>query len=133
MTVLASLATGVSWNAAALTQIISVTGPDTAVTLQPSTHMGTTGMKETVVPTVVNLGTVTVEKFYDGDDTVDIAMITDCEAKTTRALVITETDGTPKTKTASTTYIQSISFGRTFDGLATMTVVFKISGAVTHA
>lgn len=128
-----ALATAVTWNAAAITGITSVNGPTEKVDFVDTSNMLTTGGKKTFLPTLVDTGEVTIELLFDGDDTVHIALYVDMEAKTVRALVITETDPTPKVRTMATAYVQSFTWTRDYKEAVKATVVFKVSGAVTHA
>jgi len=116
----------------AVPQIRNLNGPDESIDVADTTNMDTVGGKRTFIPTLVNSGTISLEIEYDPDDVAHTSLITDAEAKTSRAFEITETDPTPKTK-AGTGIITAVSFARDFSGVLMMNVSIQVTGAITHA
>jgi predicted secreted protein len=132
MSVLKALGSSITWNAVAVTQCKSIDGPAVSIATEKTTNMDSAGGKDTFLPTTVDQGKITLEIEFDPDDVVHKALIADCEGKTPRAFVITETDPTPTTR-SGTGIIATYDIKREFAGVLLMSVSIQVSGAIVHA
>jgi hypothetical protein len=135
MTVLRALGTIFKWHngtlLVAVTQIKSIGGPAVSVAMEKSSNMDTVGWKDTFLATTVDQGKITLEIEFDPDDVMHKQLISDAEARISRAFELDETDAIPTTR-SGTGIITSYDIKRDFAGLLTMSVAIQVNGAITH-
>jgi hypothetical protein len=130
-----SFGTSLTWNGVVVAKLTSINGVEiTADEIDDTTHQSPNGYSQSS-PGLLHAGDMVVGGYFDASDTTgQHAMLTDMNAKTKRASIITFPAATGTTWTASSSYVKALKIGDAeLNGNIPFTATIKVDGKPTLA
>ena len=127
-----SFGTLITWNSQNVGSLSSVGGVEISATFQETTNHGVSDYFKTFVAGLLEVADIAIEGFFDQTDTNgQMAMVTDMNARTSRAVSITFPASTGSVW-AATCYVSRIKVGdNPVDGMIPFSASLKVTGKPT--